>query len=73
MNLEREGGHAAWGLVSWCVPNDGAGIWWFGLLRFRVILKAPWRQPMFSERYGHTTTLRLGWGWRVTFRLAPSS
>lgn len=68
-NLTRHGGHFAWGLVSWAAAED-LGTCWLGILRFRAILKAPWREPLFSERYGRTTTLRLGKGWRITFRLA---
>jgi hypothetical protein len=47
------------------------GVAWLGILRFRAILKAPWNKPLFSERYGMTTTFRLGGGWRIQFRMVP--
>jgi hypothetical protein len=72
MNLVAEGGHILWGFFCWSVSR-GWGTWWFGIWRWRMIVKAPWNAPLFSERYGHTTTLRLGFGWRVTFRLVPRS
>lgn len=45
------------------------GTWWVGAGRFRLILKAPWNAPMFSERYGYTRYMPLGFGWRVTARM----
>jgi hypothetical protein len=44
------------------------GTWWVGIGRWRAIIKAPWNEPLFSERYGLTTTYRLGFGWRAQFR-----
>lgn len=44
------------------------GTWWFGIGNWRVIVKASWNDPLFSERYGLTTTYRLGFGWRIQFR-----
>lgn len=71
MNLEQHGGHAFWGAVCWCLGNNDIGSWWVGLWRWRLILKASWNTPLFSERYGKTATLNLGFGWRITSRLVP--
>lgn len=70
MNPTAEGGHVLWGLVCWSV-SAGWGTWWLGVWRWRLILKAPWNAPLFSERYGYTRKLPLGFGWRVLFRLIP--
>jgi hypothetical protein len=48
------------------------GTWWVGIWRFRIILRAPWNEPLFSERYGHTKTLKVGRGWRVAVRMVPT-
>lgn len=47
------------------------GIWWVGVGRARIILKAPWNRPLFSERYGFVKRLPLGFGWRLLFRTIP--
>jgi hypothetical protein len=70
MNPTSQGGHAFWGLLCWAGSTEW-GTWWLGIWRWRMILKAPWNEPLFSERYGHATFVRLGFGWRVRFRLAP--
>lgn len=33
-------------------------------------LKAPWCEPLFSERYGYDPIIKLGFGWRITIRKA---
>lgn len=71
MNPTKCGGHIFWGLVCWAVGNNEIGSWWLGIWRWRAILKAPWNAPLFSERYGYGTFVRLGFGWRVRFRLVP--
>lgn len=71
MNLTLHGGHALWGAVCWCLGSNDSGSWWIGLWRWRLILKASWSMPLFSERYGKTATLKLGFGWRITSRLVP--
>ena len=70
MNLTSQGGHVLWGLVCWAGSSEW-GTWWFGLGRWRLILKAPWNEPLFSERYGYCTYIRLGAGWRIRSRLVP--
>lgn len=71
-NLVQHGGHVAWGLFSWAWGNE-FNAWWIGIGRFRAIMKSPRCAPLFSERYGHTTTLYLGRGWRITFRVVPKN
>jgi hypothetical protein len=71
MNPELHGGHVLWGAICWAMGYNHIGSWWIGVWRFRVILKAPWNGPLFSERYGHATVFPLGFGWRVRFRLVP--
>jgi hypothetical protein len=73
MNLTKTGGHVFWGFICWAVGENWIGSWWVGLWRWRLILKAPWSEPLFSERYGHTWTLRLGFGWRLQSKLAQRS
>lgn len=59
-------------IVGWHYDDFGTcGVAWLGIFRFRVFLRAPWNEPLFSERYGFTTTFRLGRGWRIQFRMAP--
>ncbi len=42
------------------------GVWWVGLWKARLFLKAPWYEPLFSERYGYYgLRVPLGFGWRV--------
>jgi hypothetical protein len=31
-------------------------------------LRAPWSEPLFSERMGLDPVIHLGWGWRITIR-----
>jgi hypothetical protein len=45
------------------------GTWWIGVGRWRLIIKAPWNEPLFSERYGFIFTVCVGFGWRVQSRL----
>lgn len=73
MNQTKTGGHALWGLVCWAVGNNYIGSWWIGLGRSRLILKAPWNGPLFSERYGLTKTFKIGGGWRLQFRRVPAN
>lgn len=44
------------------------GTWWLGIGPLRLIIRAPWNAPLFSERYGHTKTLKIGGGWRLQGR-----
>jgi hypothetical protein len=67
MNPVVEGGHIFWGMVCWASSREW-GTWWLGIGRSRMIVKAPWNAPLFSERYGHTKTFKIGGGWRVQFR-----
>jgi hypothetical protein len=70
MNPTTKGGHIFWGLLSWAGSAEW-GTWWLGIWRWRLLVKAPWNEPVFSERYGYTKTLRIGGGWRVQSRLVP--
>lgn len=67
INLTTYGGHALWGFVSWAASSE-FGTWWLGIWRWRLIVRAPFNEPLFSERYGYTKTLRIG-GWRIQSRL----
>lgn len=49
--------------------NKEYGQWWLGVGRWRLFLKAPWCEPLFSERYGMTKHFRLGGGWRIGSRM----
>lgn len=31
-------------------------------------IRAPWHDPLFSERYGYVGVIKLGFGWRITRR-----
>lgn len=42
------------------------GVWWFRIFGVGLILRAPWDQALFSERYGYRKYLR-AFGWRVGF------
>jgi len=57
-------------MLSWSANKD-FGVWWLGIGRWRLILRAPWDEPLFSECYGHASTLPLGFGWRIQSRLVP--
>ncbi len=51
-------------MISW----DGStewGVWWVGFGRWRLMLKAPWNEPLFSERYGFKKKIPLLRGWRL--------
>lgn len=61
------GWQATWWIFALTSSRE-LGVWWLGIGRFRLILKAPWNRPLFSERYGLTRTLRLVSGWRVQVR-----
>lgn len=37
------------------------------LLGYGFQVKAPWLEPLFSERYRLRTVLPLGFGWRILF------
>lgn len=65
------GGHAFWGLVCWCLDGHELGSWWVGVWRWRLILKASWNEPLFSERYGKVASLKLGFGWRIISKVVP--
>lgn len=46
---------------------------WFIRLPFGILLlKAPWNEPLFSERYGHVRVLARVCGWRLIARSNPS-
>lgn len=61
-----------WQFRLWRLIFTGSrefGTWWLGLGPVRLILRAPWNEPLFSERYGHTKTIKIGGGWRVQGRV----
>ena len=72
MNPVARGGHIFWGLLCWAWSWEW-GTWWLGVWRWRFIVKAPWNEPLFSERYGFTWTMPIGFGWRIQFRLVDRS
>lgn len=44
------------------------GSWKTGAWRVkRLVLRAPWQRPLFSERYRYEHRLLLGFGWRITW------
>lgn len=45
-----------------------SGVWWLGIGRWRLFLRAPWNEPLFSEVYGFTKYRGVG-GWRVGTRV----
>lgn len=45
------------------------GTWWLGVGRWRLIVKAPWNRPLFSERNGYQKVHRLPFGWRWYTRM----
>jgi hypothetical protein len=50
--------------------------WSLGVINVRIRgyglqIKAPWNEPLFSERYGYVWFWPLGFGWRFSL-LAPS-
>lgn len=55
-----------------CRGSAKYGIWWLGLYRWRLMLKASWNEPLFSERYGGRFTIHLPSGWRLQSFLVPS-
>lgn len=58
-------------ICGWPIGWAGSyswGTWWLGLGTWRMIVKAPWNAPLFSERHGLSRYYRLGGGWRVCFR-----
>ncbi len=54
INLRRNG-------LSCSVAGFRAFGWW-------GILKAPWNEPLYSERYGGVNFIQLGGGWRFKIR-----
>lgn len=40
------------------------------LFRRVIVLRRPHERPLFSERGGYLTVIRLGFGWRVTISRA---
>jgi len=53
-------------ILCWAL-SQGYGAWWIGCGNARFQIKAPWCEPLFSERYGHARFLKLGGGWRCRF------
>lgn len=66
------GGHAFWGVICWAGSWE-RGVWWVGFGRARVILRAAWNEPLFSERYGFTNTWRIAKGWRLQTRMVKAN
>ena len=58
-------------IIGWSASYE-YGVWWLGILRWRIMLKAPWNEPLFSERYGYRRVILKYRGWRVLSFMAPS-
>ena len=52
--------------MIWFRPREGS--FGFNLFGWWLHVKAPWKAPMFSERYGYEKWSGLGFGWRFKFR-----
>lgn len=53
-------------VLSWAGDwRDGA--FWLGTGGLRLLLKAPWCRPLFSERAGTERHFPIGFGWRARF------
>lgn len=53
-------------LLAWCFHRE-SGVFWIGTGRLRISLKAPWNDPLPSERFGGAKHIPLVGGWRVRF------
>lgn len=58
-------------MIGWSFCRE-LGIWWLGIGRWRLVLRAPWDKPLFSERNRLNWVLRLRGGWRVQSRMKPA-
>lgn len=47
--------------------NPKYGQWWLRVFGRVITLKAPWCEPLFSERFGIDKPFRLGFGWRLLY------
>ncbi len=66
----REALMGSWfGLFGFAFSPE-SGVWWLGVGRARVLLRAPRNRPLFSEIYGGIKTFSFR-GWRVQFRTVP--
>lgn len=56
--------------VGTCVAGASwhYGIWSIRIGRRMLMLKAPWNEPLFSERYGFNKTLLACRDWRLLWR-----
>ena len=52
--------------MIWFRPREGS--FGFALFGWWLYIKAPWKAPMFSERYSYEKWSGLGFGWRFKFR-----
>lgn len=53
------------GYNAGCCASFEHGIWWLRVGRLVFILRASWKDPLFSERYGYDRfRIPLGGGWR---------
>ena len=50
----------------WFQPRKGS----FGAIIFGwwLHIKAPWNEPLYSERHGISDFRKIGFGWRIAFR-----
>lgn len=53
-----------WQPIGWALSHE-YGTWWIGLGRWRLMLKAPWNAPLFSERHGYRRPILRFRGWRL--------
>ncbi len=55
-------GYRGW--VGYCwAPTQG--VFWLAIRSWRLVLRAPWSHPMFSERYGFKRAFMRLRGWRL--------
>jgi len=47
------------------------GLWMVRMFGYFIRLRAPWNEPLFSERNGYDPVIPLGFGWRITIRKVP--
>lgn len=59
-----------WGNYGFCFAPIW-GTFWFRTSRHVYLAKAPWNEPLFSERYVYMP--RSYWGWRFFRRDLPES
>lgn len=54
-----------WGEYGFCISTSG-GVFWWRTPKHVYFARAPWNEPLFSERY--IDKPRSYWGWRFVKR-----